>query len=248
MMILSTHVRAVTRAHNGFGWWALRLLAPERGLRAYEALYAYFRWADDIVDAPGRDVEAVGRFVAAQEALRVGARAAEGLDEEALDEALRLEPRLRGVASVMGQALAFDARRTAAPLSRADLDRQVRRVGDSYLKAVWICLGEPLEPPGGVALLARAATRVHLLRDHRLDLSLGYDNRQPDGDGAPIPTGEWAIALASQAQAEFRSGGDALGSVPRWRTRWLLRLWAWRYRRALPRLVRALNSPKPAEA
>ncbi len=248
MTPLAAHARAVTRAHNRFGWSALRLLAPERGFLAYELLYAYFRWADDIVDAPGRDASAVASFVAEQEALRVAARAPEGLNEEALGEALRLEPRLRGVASMMAQALVFDARRNSDPMSRADLDRQVRRVGDSYLKAVWICLGDAGEPPGGVALLARAATRVHLLRDHGLDLALGYDNRQPDAAGAPIPTGEWAAALASQARAEFRSGRDALGSVPRWRTRWLLRLWAWRYERALPGLVRALSSPKPGGA
>lgn len=42
---------------------------------------------------------------------------------------------------------------------------------------------------GGVALLARPATRVHARRDHEVDLVLGYDNRQPGAEGAPIRTG-----------------------------------------------------------
>lgn len=221
--------RATTRRANRFGWWVVWACAPRRGLEAFVRLYAYFRWADDIVDAPGRDPAEVARFVAGQAALRAGERPAAGPAEAALVEALAAEPRLRAAADTMAAALAFDARRTSESLAPADAEAQVVRVGDAFLGALWVCLGEPGAPPPELARLARGATRAHLLRDREVDEALGYVNRPAGPDGRPVPVAAWAAATAAAARADFAAGRAALSGVGRWRTRLVLRLWAWRY-------------------
>lgn len=227
---------AVTRRHSRFGYWVMRGLSP--GWRAYVEVYAYFRWADDRVDAPGRDPRAVQAFVADQARLWRGERDATELPEVALVRALDRYPALSGAVHRMGEALTFDAHRDARPLPARDLDAQVERVGDAYLAALWACGGESGPPPEGLSGLSRAATRAHLLRDRELDEALGYVNRPPGPDGAPIPVAAWTAALVARARAEAATGHAALRRVPWGRTRVLLGLWAWRYARLLERLTR----------
>lgn len=230
------HAVATLRAAGRLPALALRLACPREGYLAFARVYAYFRWADDVVDAPGRDPAAVARFVVSQRALLAGARASSDRAEHALAAALDgpLGPRLRPAVDRMWAALAFDAARGPAPLPAADLDAQVARVGDAYLHALWVCSGADGAPPAGVLALARAATLVHVLRDLEVDRALGYVNTPPEV--GPEALAEWVAARSDEAAALFAAGIAALPSVRPWRTRWLLAVYAWRYRRVLARI------------
>ncbi len=232
--------RALTRARNGRAWWALWFAFSRHGLATFEALYAYFRWADDVVDAPDRREADVRAFVARQVRIVAGQEPAESPGEQAIVAVLAGNDgdRLRPVVEGMLAALHFDAHRGPRPISPVELERQVERVGDAFVTALWVCAGEPGPLPGGLAELARAACFVHVLRDREIDRTLGYENRPPGPSGAPMADAAWVPALAAEAEARFHKGEAALSAAMGWRTRWLLRGYAGRYRRALPAATR----------
>lgn len=221
-------------------------MCPRPGFVAFARVYGYFRWADDIVDAPGRDPARVAAFVVAQRALIAGERAPADPPEAALCAALE-EPTwgsaLRPVVTGMWEALAFDAARGPAPIAADALDRQVAHVGDAYLSALWICSGAAGAPPPGLFALSRAATLTHVLRDLRVDLALGYTNLPPGVDvtnsGA---VAAWVLARCDDAKARFAEGARSLPEVRPWRTRWLVGAFAWRYERVLAEVRRSYQT------
>lgn len=215
-------------------WWALWLALPAAGLADFERLYAYFRWADDRVDAPDRDRAAVRAFVARQAAVLAGTVPPEGPEEGALVAAVRLDPRLREAAATMLAALAFDAGRGPGPTAAADVSQQADRVAGAFVGALWACAGEPDVAPEAAWSLARAATLVHLLRDREEDRRLGYENRPPGADGAPVEERAWVDGIAAEAEAAFAAGRTGLTGPMRWQTRWILLRYAGRYAARLP--------------
>ncbi len=215
-------------------------MCPSAGFVAFARVYGYFRWADDIVDAPGRDPARVAAFVAAQQALVAGERAPVDAPETALCAALH-DPRwgaaLLPIVTGMWDALAFDAARGPAPIPDDVLDRQVAHVGDAYLSALWICSGAEGAPPPDLFALSRAATLTHVLRDLRVDLALGYTNLPPGVDVTdPGAVAAWVRARCDDAEARFDEGACRLPEVRPRRTRWLVGLFAWRYRRVLAKV------------
>lgn len=227
--------RALTRERNGGVWWALWFAFSTRGLAAFERLYAYFRWADDVVDAPGREPPAVRAFVERQRRVVAGAEAPDTPGERAIVAVLsgELGERLRPAVDGMLAALAFDATRDRAPIPTEALAQQAERVGDAFVTALWVCAGEPGPLPNGVCELARASCLVHVVRDRALDRTLGYENRPAGPSGAPVEDAEWVRTVSAEARAGFGKGEAGLLAPMRWRTRWLLRLYAGRYRRGL---------------
>lgn len=243
-----------TRASSPAAWALVRALGTRRGAADFCCVYAYFRWADDLIDTPGRDPQRVRAFAQAQ-AERVQALvrgrplASEHPPERALALALTRTdaPRLRQSVLRMTEALGFDARREPTPLSVEALAAQLGRVGDAYTLALLHAAEAPDPVPPGVFALARAATGVHHLRDLRVDLGLGYLNLpaahaqahgiRPESftEAELLP---YRLARAPALRAEFAAGLAALGGLGSWRARWLLRAFAWRYLRTLERLTR----------
>lgn len=223
---------------------AARACCTSSGWRALCRVYAWLRWADDVVDAPGRERRATLAFVAHQAALHEGRRPAEHPWEDALLAALG-DPvhgtALRVAAGEMLEAFAFDATRDARPIRQADLDAQVARVGHASARILWSCAGGPEEPPPPVLLLARAATAAHLLRDHALDHDLGFCNVPIEEmerlglDPAALPGSAlpWLPVRARVVEAWFREGLDGLRGVHPVRARILVTLLGVRYRRVL---------------
>jgi hypothetical protein len=137
-------------------WWMVRLLMPARGAATFIQTYSYFRWADDIVDAPDREPAVVRRFVQQQRALVEDALSGcpvvtAGPAEEALLQATRSRPgcpRLAASIRTMWAALAFDAGRDTAPITGPELAGQIQRVGDAYTQALRPdCGALPERPP-----------------------------------------------------------------------------------------------------
>ncbi|MCB9688727.1 MAG: hypothetical protein H6738_18775 [Alphaproteobacteria bacterium] len=211
----------------------LRWCLPEDGLRTFAAAWVYFRWADDLVDAPDRDPAEVRRFVADQAALLAGARDAARLEEEALVACLAdpvRGPAMRTACARMLEALRFDAHRPPRSLA-PELEAQIARIGDAYATALWACAHEgraPTDVPAAACALARAATAAHQVRDLHLDLRLGYDN-VPEGEERG-PT--WVAARKVEVDARFARWLPGLRGLS-WRPRWAFRLLAWKYRVAL---------------
>jgi phytoene/squalene synthetase len=233
-------------------WWMVRLLMPARGAATFIQTYSYFRWADDIVDAPDREPAVVRRFVQQQRALVEDALSGcpvvtAGPAEEALLQATRSRPgcpRLAASIRTMWAALAFDAGRDTAPITGPELAGQIQRVGDAYTQALLACLDIDTAPPG-LWSLARAATAVHHLRDLILDAGLGYHNLPAEAartHDIPLVPGSLSDAApyvrerAVMISAQFDAGEHALRALG-WRGRALFGALAWKYRRQLDRLL-----------
>ena len=156
-----------------------------------------------------------------------------------LDEA---PARARPIVDRMWSAIAFDAERGQEALGDADLDRQIFRIGDAYVEALWWCLGQPGPLPEELRWLSRAATAAHPLRDCEEDLSLGYCNLPraflaargwaPSSLG-PKELAAWRAARSAEIHPWFDRGAAALAQVPGRRARWLLGVLGRRYRRLL---------------
>lgn len=247
--------RAALLSVGLFGTW--------RGWLDFMCVYAWFRWADDRIDCRERGGPEIQAFVREQSRLMdgllegpPGGADLSAADAPALALALALRPPIPPVLarSVRGMwaALCADAARDGEPVEEGLLLTQIRRVGDAYTDALLHACGadggQRGDGPARSALyaLARAATAVHHLRDLMVDREIGYLN-------VPLP---WAALLgidpvrftdvdvreiarwrAPLIRADFAAGAAALPGLP-WRARWLLRLFAWRYMRALDRCVK----------
>lgn len=243
-----------THEANPKTWWLLGALLPAQGRRLFFALYAYFRWADDIIDAPDRDPAAVEQFCARQSALIRAAlsgapvRAAHTA-EETLAAALRESreaPLVRSSVRLMWDALVADAQRGAAPVSAETLRDQIDRIGDAYTAALLHCLGMAACPDPRLWWLARAATATHHLRDLLEDRQLGYANI-PVSDAARLgfaasafsetDAARYTLARAGAVRAMFAQGRAGLRALPGWRARAVFAALSWRYERQLRELV-----------
>lgn len=247
------------RRANPSAWWLLRALAPAAGFDQFCRVYGYFRWADDIVDAPGRDPGTVAEFVQAQgEALRrfwsgEHAAAGAGPGEHALFAALRAQPGLRVAVDGMWDALAFDARRGSEALPAPQIDAQIARIGDAYAAGLALCLGVQ---PGVIAdaeawrsmcALSRAATVVHQARDVVVDRELGYCN-VPIEDlerlaidfaaASPHDLAPWVRERCQSALPVFATEEQTLGARLPLRARWVFRIYGRRYARLARKLCR----------
>lgn len=220
---------------------ALALCCPPRGYRRASAVYAYFRWADDVVDAPARDTARVREFMVRQDGIIRGAITPQQPAERALCWALadtQLGPRLQPAVERMAEALCYDAHRDANPIPATDLQRQVERIGDAFVEAIWVCSGGEGAPAAPALLLARAATATHMLRDRVEDQALGYCNLPRERFGAEVPPpgpelDAWLEERATEVGGWFEQGLAEVGAIQPTRTRRLVQLLGKRYHRVL---------------
>ncbi len=249
---LGAWAAGVVRGNSTATWALLRLFGTREGAHRFFLVYAYFRWADDIVDAPGRDPDRVRAFAASQRSLREGLLRGEPGGESKAERCLALaldsstDEGLRVAVSTMAEALEFDAGRAKEALTPLELQAQIRRVGDAYTQALLHATEVEGPVPDEVFQLARAATATHHLRDLLLDQQLGYHNLPREHAQAHgLPThgftaeqlGGYFHARAELIRPLFARGLAALDPLPL-RARLLLRLFAWRYARVLDGLVR----------
>jgi phytoene/squalene synthetase len=225
----------------------LRLFGTRAGAKRFFLVYAYFRWADDLVDAPERQPARVRAFMKAQLARLDRGEVGPELAERCLGQALAEsdDERLAQAVRTMARALDFDASRKGDPIRPDELQAQIRRVGDAYTLALLHAAEVTVPVPSELFLLARAATATHHLRDLLIDQDLGYLNlpqEHAERHGLPV-RGFTAAALgpyirerAEVIRPMFHQGLRASEGLPL-RARLLFRLFAWRYRRLLDRLA-----------
>lgn len=176
---------ARTRAASRQSYLTIRFLT-DRAYRADAfALYAYFRWLDDMVDEHLGDQAARLEFVARQRALLAGGGANGLVPEERLlvglarpddddGEAGGLRRSLTSMLDVMD----FDARRRGQPVTAGELDHYTHVLAVAVTEALHHCIGHGCGCPHDETryVAVTGAHIAHMLRDLAEDLAAGYRN------------------------------------------------------------------------
>ena len=179
--------RAITRRASAQTYLTIRLLV-DRG-RADDAFraYAYFRWVDDVLDAPTHDRAARQQFLSRQkkvlEGLLAGVIPAYLLPEEQmLADVLAgrrdRHPGLRSYLERMMAVMDFDAGRRGRLISGPELAGYSQLLACAVMDAIGYFIGHDHVYPDGAARLQAVigAHVIHMLRDTADDLEAGYFN------------------------------------------------------------------------
>jgi phytoene/squalene synthetase len=220
-----------------------RLLYDRRSFSYFLLGYAYFRWLDDCIDAPGASSEAIQAVIARQRdllnSLYQGKKSSMSVREdyeEMLVQILRYDCShnylLRTFVMDMFAALEFDARRRYHACSQGELDAYSLALGRSYTNVLQVFV-DPKNPTSLNSLAHQAgfaAHQVHMLRDLYIDLALGYCNVSredldkfhwkvedlPETDIHP-----WVVKTASKAFHAFQQGLQEIACISNPRCRLL---------------------------
>jgi phytoene/squalene synthetase len=181
---------AITRAASLQSYLTIRWLADgERRADAF-ALYAYFRWLDDMIDERLPNRERRLALVSRQRDLLKGTTSSGISPEEALlpsmlrgsdDDGLRLS--LGSMLDVME----FDARRRGRTVSQGELDEYTRVLAVAVTEALHHCIGHGCRSPHDETryVAVTGAHVAHMLRDMVEDLAAGFVNVPADLLGVP---------------------------------------------------------------
>jgi phytoene/squalene synthetase len=179
--------RAITRRASAQTYLTIRLLVDRgRSDDAYRA-YAYFRWVDDVLDAPTHDRAARLQFLSRQKQLLEGLLA--GMtpanlvpEEQMLADVLAgrrdLHPGLRSYLERMMAVMEFDAGRRGRLISGPELASYSQLLAGAVMDAIGYFIGHDHIYPDGAARLQAVigAHVIHMLRDTADDLDAGYFN------------------------------------------------------------------------
>jgi phytoene/squalene synthetase len=232
---------SITKAVSKQTYYTIRFLVDrERVADAFRA-YAYFRWADDILDAEAgsrsavRDVEASERsaFINRQKSFLDGCYRGEcpgdvNPEEKMLVELIRsdaeknsgLQSYLRNMMAVM----VFDANRRDRLISQAELNEYTSWLASAVTEAMHYFIGHYCYSPNNEAryLAVAAAHITHMLRDTFEDIQAGYYNvpREVLETSSISPQDwqsdafrEWVRSRVGLARAYFRAGKEYLNQV-----------------------------------
>lgn len=179
--------RSIVRDRSKQTYFTARLLVDRDLEDDFYRGYAYFRWADDVVDlAAGSEDERVA-FISRQrdlvDALYRGERPGKLSPEEEMVADLISHDRGEdsGLQSFIRKFLAvieFDAHRQGRPIGAEELAWYSDRLGRSVTDGIqyFIANGHPYPSGDGKYLAATAAHVTHMLRDLITDLPDGFVN------------------------------------------------------------------------
>ena len=239
------YARSFFKEQSPKTYWSLWLFTTRENFRHFVCIYAYFRWADDIVDAPQRDAEKVQGFCLEQETLIKQERAPQTSLEKALLLSIQAPQKgdvFQRICLKMWESLSFDAHRPSFVRPQKELFLQICRIGDSYAQALWACSQAKGEMPNALQWLARAATATHHLRDIDEDLELRYCNIPQeaiahyglDPDDLSWPNrAPYILERSNEIFLWFARGFEALPLISHLPTRLLFWLFGYRYKKVL---------------
>jgi phytoene/squalene synthetase len=195
--------------------------------------YAYFRWADDIIDVTSRSREARLSFAKRQrkliDRLYQNVRPADLEPEEELladliQHAKGVGGGLRSFIENMFAVIEFDAYRKGAAITSSELTWYSDRLSQSVTDGLQYFIGNKSPYPAGDGrfLAATAAHIAHLLRDMIPDMADGFINipeeylkeqgiSPKDVDSPPFQA--WVRTRVDQAREYFREGKRYLDSL-----------------------------------
>jgi phytoene/squalene synthetase len=178
---------SITRKSSKQSYYTACFLADKTLADDCLKAYAYFRWADDVVDEFSSSQSERMAFVARQKQLITdlyGMRLVDGLSpEEAMIADLiqndkRENSGLKSFIHNFFAIIEFDALRKERTISEEELKWYASRLGTAVTDAIqhFVC-NEHAYPDGENRYLAATAAHItHMLRDMRSDISEGYIN------------------------------------------------------------------------
>ena len=188
--IHSNLAASITKAASKQTYYTIRFLADrDRAADAYRA-YAYFRWVDDILDAPlGTADETVERsaFIQRQKSLLESCYRGESIGDVNIQEQMLIELVQRdtqknsGLQSYLRNMMAvmtFDAERRGRVISHNELTEYTRWLAMAVTEALHHFIGHHgYSPQNDARYLAVSAAHItHMLRDSCDDAQAGYFN------------------------------------------------------------------------
>ena len=178
--------RAITRRASTQTYQIIRWLVDRGRTEDAFRAYAYFRWVDDVVDAPAVDRGACLTFLARQKQLcqdlMNGARPASlNRHERMLADLMAGRDAHPGLPSYLERMMAvieFDALRRGRLITLAELDRYTFLLATAVWDAIEYFVGHTHRYLPGPARVqaASGAHIIHMLRDTADDLPAGYFN------------------------------------------------------------------------
>ena len=202
--------RSITRKSSKQSYYTACFLADKSLADDCLKAYAYFRWADDVVDEFSSSQPERMAFVARQKQLIAdlyGMRPVDGLspEEAMIADLIRNDKREKsGLKSFIHNFFAiieFDAQRKGRTISEEELKWYATRLGIAVTDAIqyFVCNEHAYPDAENRYLAATAAHITHMLRDMRFDISEGYIN---------IPTeyiGDHDLNLEDVSDPAFRA-------------------------------------------
>jgi len=183
----TTTAEAITKAASKQTYYTIRLLVDrERVDDAYRS-YAYFRWADDVLDAKSITREKQSAFIQRQKSLLEKCYRDEipqdvDIQEQMLIELIQNDHEnnsgLQSYIRNMMQVMEFDARRRNSLISQAELNEYTRWLAVAVTDSLHHFIGHgEFAPYDEMRYMAVSAAHiVHMLRDTFDDLQAGYYN------------------------------------------------------------------------
>ena len=218
--------RAITRASSKQTYYTVRLMVDKDLVNDCYGAYAYFRWADDMVDIASQSSDERISFIRRQGELIDRLYRDERMDGLAPEEEIIADLISRdrgensGLQSFIRNFLAiieFDAYRKGRPISQDELTWYANCLGKSVTDGIqyFIGNGHPYPVTEDRYLAATAAHITHMLRDMVLDIADGYINipreyleahaiGPEDVDSPPFQA--WVRGRVERARQYFREG------------------------------------------
>lgn len=218
--------RRITWRESKQSFFTMHLLVDRDLVDDSYRAYAYFRWADDVVDEVLTTREERLAFIGAQRALIEGLyagrrpenlQAMEVLLADLIQHDRQPRSRLRSYIENFLAIIEFDAERRGQGISEAELRGYTDRLALAVTDAIqyFIKNGHPYLEDERRTAGARAAHITHMLRDMRKDVSAGYSNipREyleshgitPEDVDSPAFR-DWVKARVEQARNDFGQG------------------------------------------
>ncbi len=245
--------RRITFRESKQSFFTMRLLVDKDLVDDSYRAYAYFRWADDVVDEHLTTREERLAFIRGQqdliERLYAGERPGElGLEETMIAELIRHDRQPRsGLRSYIENFLAiieFDAERKGRRITNEELRTYTDQLALAVTDAIqyFIRNGYPYPEDARRIAGARAAHITHMLRDMREDLPEGYANIPSEFlDAHAIEPGaidsaafrEWVKSRVEEAREDFRLGKAYIDGLDVLRTKIAARWYCARFEHIL---------------
>jgi phytoene/squalene synthetase len=230
---IATLARSITWTGSKQTYYIARLMVDRPLMNDFYQAYAYFRWADDVIDVSAQSDDERISFVKRQRALIEGLYRNEPqtnltTEEEILADLVRRDcGENRGLESFIHNMFAiieFDAFRKGKLVSRQELEWYTQTLGKAVVDGLQYFIGNGHPYPMSVdrTLAAVAAHITHLLRDALSDMADGFINipreyvQAHDIDLADVDSSafrDWVRARADRARCFFREGKRYLDTM-----------------------------------
>ncbi len=187
--MVTTLAASITKAASKQTYYTIRYLADRERVEDAYRTYAYFRWVDDVLDAPSGSGSERRAFLERQKSLLEACYRGELPQDVDMQENMLIElvqhdheknSGLKAYLHNMMLVMDFDARRRGRLITQAELSDYTRWLAVAVTEALHYFIGHAdFTPHDSTRYLAVSAAHIaHMLRDTADDMQLGYYNIQ----------------------------------------------------------------------